>query len=101
MENKMKKIITLLMVVSTSTFASVVTIQPGTSITLSTDTTTTVSCQGSNGSQSRAICYCEYDVMSSGKWIGRMNINGADKWLSSFYDNDSCLSFLNKNPSCK
>jgi hypothetical protein len=58
----MKKIIVLCMFLSVSAFASSVTIRPGSSITLSVDTTTTVACQGDGnqgGRPSKAACYCK------------------------------------------
>ena len=96
----MKTIIAAFMFVSFSAFSSVVTIQPGSSITLSADTTTTVTCQngGGNNSQTRTACYCKFEVYG---YSAHIRIDGVDMVMSSFNTNDDCLESLNKTPACR
>lgn len=99
----MKKIIALSMFLSVSAFASSVTIQPGSSITLSADTTTTVTCQ-SDGNQggrpSNAACYCK--GIGGDLYNAILALNGETITLGAqLWGRENCLSILNSTPACK
>jgi len=98
----MKIIIALCMFLSLSAFASSVTIQPGSSITLSADTTTTVTCQGDGnqgGRPSKAACYCQ--DLGSDIYDAIMILNGQKNSLGQLWGRENCLNILNTTPACK
>ncbi len=101
----MKKIIASLAFLSASAFSATVTIQPGTSITLSADTTTVVSCQNSGDrdrdrdrDQPRAACYCKYTYSYFQPIIV---IDGVEKEMGGLGTREACLDVLNRTPSCR
>ncbi len=98
----MKKIISVIMLTSlvfASAFASTVTVQSGSSITLSADTITTVTCEGNRADQVKVVCYCLQDNHSVGTSV--INIDGKETQLARFPNASECYQSLAEIPACK